>query len=783
MLKKLTLKSVIVLLALTVTNSLIAQSSCDTVRNYTVPSDNSYTTFLGDANGIILGHTSLSADVNYTIKSWGEPYEATTASNVRGVRILPHKVVNNSNSANLVVQVYQFDWGTAAPTTLLGSKTVSLNDLDGPMYWSTIMFDSPISVTGEYFVSYTFNRGTVNDTFALATTLLPTVYGATMFQTLGTGGTYNNVWHWVDEVYTSGGNPIVMAFALDVLIGTGTVPDPVITLAQPNICVGGAFSPNGTSSTGTVDSYNWYLTNTAITTIYNTATGVNPSITPGSNVPSSAALILEVNGACHSVYDFVPVTISSAVSATVTATESDCTNNGVITVSGVTGGVAAETATYRIGTGSFQSSNTFTGLAPGSYVVEVKKGGSGCTYTQTVSVGSTPVADASFSYASSTVCAGGSALTPTITTAGGTFTTTGALIIDAATGVVDVTDSPEGTYTITYTTAGACPNSSTQSLTITSAPSAEFTLSSNTVCSNGSNVTANVTGSVGVFSSTTGLNINGSTGEINVATSTPGSYVITNTIAASGSCPAVTHTETIEIQAAENASFTYSANEFCEDGTNPTITIAGTGGTFTSTSGLIINGATGELDIAASTVGTYIVTNTLAATGACPEVTATQTVVINANPTATTTVTGATISVNQTTGATYQWVDCADDSDIAGATSSTFAPSAPGSYKVVVTVGGCSTTSTCMSVDNVSVGSVAMDNVLVFPNPATDVLTVSGLTGNATLTVVDVNGKVIFTAQENNATAEISLVNVESGVYFITIASDKVNGTKRFIKK
>lgn len=393
------------------------------------------------------------------------------------------------------------------------------------------------------------------------------------------------------------------------------------------------------------------------------------------------------------------------------------------------------------------------------------------------------VDDASFSYSSSTVCAGGTDLTPTITTAGGTFTTTGALIIDAATGVVDVANSPNGTFTISYTTNGTCPETATQSLTITSAPSAEFTLSSNAVCSNGSNVTANVTGSVGVFSSTTGLNINGSTGEINVATSTPGSYVITNTIAASGSCPEVTHTETIEIQAAENASFTYSANAFCEDGTNPTITIAGTGGTFTSTSGLIINGTTGELDIAASTVGTYIVTNTLAASGACPEVTATQTVVINANPTATTTVTGATISVNQTTGATYQWVDCADDSDIAGATSSTFAPSAPGSYKVVVTVGGCSTTSTCMSVDNVSVGSVAMDNVLVFPNPATDVLTVSGLTGNATLTVVDVNGKVIFTAQENNATAEISLVNVESGVYFITIASDKVNGTKRFIKK
>src|SRR5690606_9298374 len=79
--------------------------------------------------------------------------------------------------------------------------------------------------------------------------------------------------------------------------------------------------------------------------------------------------------------------------------------------------------------------------------------------------------DASFTYSSSTICAGGADVSPaTIASAGGTFTATGGLIIDGTTGVVDVANSPNGTFTITHTTNGTCPQTATQSLTITSAP-------------------------------------------------------------------------------------------------------------------------------------------------------------------------------------------------------------------------------------------------------------------------------------------------------------------------
>ena len=51
----------------------------------------------------------------------------------------------------------------------------------------------------------------------------------------------------------------------------------------------------------------------------------------------------------------------------------------------------------------------------------------------------------------------------------------------------------------------------------------------------------------------------------------------------------------------EDGTFTYDT-EYCKSGSNPTPTVTGTtGGTFSSTAGLSINGSTGEINIAAST--------------------------------------------------------------------------------------------------------------------------------------------------------------------------------------
>ena len=94
---------------------------------------------------------------------------------------------------------------------------------------------------------------------------------------------------------------------------------------------------------------------------------------------------------------------------------------------------------------------------PGTYTVTYTLSG---TCSADVSVTVNALDDASFSYDAASYCADGVDPTPTISgLAGGTFTSGAGLSINASTGVIDVSASIQDTYTVTYTTAGVCPNS------------------------------------------------------------------------------------------------------------------------------------------------------------------------------------------------------------------------------------------------------------------------------------------------------------------------------------
>lgn len=61
-----------------------------------------------------------------------------------------------------------------------------------------------------------------------------------------------------------------------------------------------------------------------------------------------------------------------------------------------------------------------------------------------------------------------------------------------------------------------------------------------------------------------------------------------------------------------SCAFSYSAASYTDADPDPTPTITGTsGGTFTSTAGIVINADTGEIDLSASAVNTYVITYTV----------------------------------------------------------------------------------------------------------------------------------------------------------------------------
>ena len=104
---------------------------------------------------------------------------------------------------------------------------------------------------------------------------------------------------------------------------------------------------------------------------------------------------------------------------------------------------------------------------PGAYTVTYTTAGS-CPNSSNVVVTINANDDASYSYSASSYCSNDSDPTPTITgLPGGGFTSTPiGLSINSGTGAIDLSTSTPGAYTVTYTTTGACPNSSNVIITL-----------------------------------------------------------------------------------------------------------------------------------------------------------------------------------------------------------------------------------------------------------------------------------------------------------------------------
>jgi len=127
-------------------------------------------------------------------------------------------------------------------------------------------------------------------------------------------------------------------------------------------------------------------------------------------------------------------------------------------------------------------------------------------------------------------------------------------------------------------------------------------------------------------------------------------------------------------------------------------------------------------------------------------------------------------------GATYQWIDCNNNNiPIAGATNQSYTATDNGSYAVIVTVSGCTDTSSCHSI----VTSGLPENTFgseftVFPNPTSDQLTVDlGATlSNVIIKVSNLKGQLISTTLYEKA--ELITFDIEGapGVYMVDIQTE-----------
>jgi gliding motility-associated-like protein len=493
------------------------------------------------------------------------------------------------------------------------------------------------------------------------------------------------------------------------------------------------------------------------------------TISPSGTINSSSGIIdlsaigagsfvvtYTTNGTCPNSSTF-NITISSAFNATITAAGPFCaTDAAVQLVAASAGGTWTASCGACITTGGmFDPGLATVGANTITYTIS---GSCGATDTETITVNAAD--NASFSYGSGAYCLTDPNPLPTVTgTGGGSFSISGTGSINSTTGEVDITGSGTGTYTVTYTTSGSCPDTETFSITINNSFDATVT-AAGPFCASDAAVQLVAASAGGTWTASCGACITAG-GMFDPGLATVGANTITYTI--SGSCGA-TDTETITVNAADNASFSYASGAYCLTDPNPLPTVTGTGGGSFSISGTgSINSTTGEVDITGSGAGTYTVTYTTS--GSCPD-TETFSITINSSFDATITAAGpfcATAAAVQLVAASAggTWTASCGACITAGGM---FDPglATVGANTITYTISGsCGATDTetitVNAADNASFSYASGAYCLTDPNPLP---TITGTAGGS----FSISG----TGSINSASGQINLAASGAGTFTVT---------------
>ena len=339
--------------------------------------------------------------------------------------------------------------------------------------------------------------------------------------------------------------------------------------------------------------------------------------TPGTYTVSN---IIAAGGGCSADTATSSITINSLPTVVANATQTTICAGDSSQLSG--SGAVSYVWDNGVTDGDFVSPTTNT-----TYTV-IGTDTNSCVNTDQITISILAADDASFSYGSNTFCISGTDPdTVSVGTSGGVFSASGSGSVDANSGTINLAASGISTFNITYTTQGACPDTTTQTITITDSLNAEFNYAG-PYCQTGiATVTFGTGASAGTFSSTTGLVIDASTGDVDLAASTPGTYVVNNDISASGGCSPANYFDTLIISSSDDASFALTA--FCEGEANQASNIVTSGGVFSynpdPNDGSTVDASTGEIS---NGVGGTTYTIQYATTGTCPD-TVTNTVTVN----------------------------------------------------------------------------------------------------------------------------------------------------------
>ncbi|MBK7130673.1 MAG: M4 family metallopeptidase [Crocinitomicaceae bacterium] len=332
-------------------------------------------------------------------------------------------------------------------------------------------------------------------------------------------------------------------------------------------------------------------------------TGVSGStFDPAAAGIGSHTITYTIAGACGDT-DTETIVVSDGYDATINPVSALCSQDPSFNLSGAdAGGVWSGTGITNSASGTFDPATAGVGTHTITYTFS---GTCGDTDTETITVNQQT--DASI-LTNPELCSNSSSINLTAAENGGTWSGTG--ITDVVNGTFDPSVSGVGTFTITYSIGGLCPDTDTEDITVSDLADATIDPVSD-FCSADAPVNLTAADNGGTWSGT-GIT-NTSNGTFDPLVAGTGTFTITYTIA--GAC-GDTDTENITVNQQSDATITALA-PLCRQQGNVILTAAENGGTWSADCGACINASTGEFNPSLAGIGNWSVTYTVGTI--CPD--------------------------------------------------------------------------------------------------------------------------------------------------------------------
>ena len=714
----------------------------------------SYTVTITDANGCI-------ATRNYTIT---QPSAINTATGSQ-TNVSCNGGTNGSASVTPSggTPGYSYSWspsgGTAATATGLaaGSYTVTITDANGCTATRNYTITQPSAIntaTGSQ-TNVSCNGGT-NGSASVSPS----------------GGTPGYTYSWSPSGGTAATATGLAAgsYTVTVTDANGCTATRNFTITEPTAisltsgsqtdvsCNGGTNGSASVSPSGGTPSYTYSWSPSGGTAA--TATGLAAG--------SYTVTVTDTNG-CTATRNYTITQPSAINTATGSQTNVSC-NGGTNGSASVTpsGGTPSYTYSWSPTGGT---AATATGLAAGSYTVTVTDA-NGCTATRNYTITEPTSIDTATGSQTNVSCNGGTNGSASVSPSGGNPGYTYSWSPSGGT-AASATGLAAGSYTVTVTDANGC--TATRNYTITQPTAIDTATGSQTdvSCNGGTNGSASVSPSGGTPGYTYSWSPSGGTAASATGLAA-GSYTVTVTDA--NGCTATRNFTITEPTAIDTATGSQT-NVSCNGGTNGSASVTPSGGNPGYTYSWSPTGGTAATATGLA-AGSYTVTVTDAnGCTATRNYTITQPSLIDNNVTLDSGILEAT-----QTGVTYQWYQC-PNTILIGETNQTYTPAIVGDYKVEITLGGCTNTSTCVTVTTLVNENFDNTNFTYYPNPTSGILNLSYNNIIDEVQVINLLGQQLFSNKAKDKEIMLDLSTLPAATYFVKITSGGKSKTIKILKQ